>query len=164
MVTGVKRFSGSPPARAGKTSPYTMSHLNSQDHPRSCGKDDSAGDTLEKSGWITPARAGKTAIDTLGEDLIEDHPRSCGKDVGYTVRKAIESGSPPLVRERREVNNAIYAMKGITPARAGKTKPHDIRLAHYQDHPRSCGKDLVMSVAGGYFLGSPPLVRERLIR
>ena len=49
----------------------------------------------------------------------------------------------------------------ITPARAGKTPAELWKSKELGDHPRSCGKDIIMSILMMIFLGSPPLVRER---
>ena len=90
---------------------------------------------------ITPARAGKTRSARPLSALKWDHPRSCGKDPGLTVQSLSRLGSPPLVRERRARAMADTRERGITPARAGKTKLRCRRRHSAQ--------------------GSPPLVRER---
>ena len=72
-------------------------------------------------------------------------------------------GSPPLVRERHEGAASVRDPLGITPARAGKTGKFGCGVPNYQDHPRSCGKDLHNSPARNDFPGSPPLVRERRV-
>ena len=111
---------------------------------------------------ITPARAGKTATMTPVICTSEDHPRSCGKDHDAIFEQAVELGSPPLVRERRQVKVIVIKNHGITPARAGKTiLIHRSYLPH-QDHPRSCGKDATSHSRNPLLGGSPPLVRERL--
>ena len=90
---------------------------------------------------ITPARAGKTLFLTTITATRRDHPRSCGKDAMTARKSASRSGSPPLVRERRDDSKEIGIEVRITPARAGKT----IRISYMKmrawDHPRSCGKD-----------------------
>ena len=72
-------------------------------------------------------------------------------------------GSPPLVRERQIKMFFDARYRRITPARAGKT----IYCRNWHrtpwDHPRSCGKDGVRSQEKMGKLGSPPLVRERLM-
>ena len=70
-------------------------------------------------------------------------------------------GSPPLVRERLFFTESEYYAVRITPARAGKTLPILPLPIMYEDHPRSCGKDVVHRVGILSPLGSPPLVRER---
>ena len=50
---------------------------------------------------------------------------------------------------------------GITPACAGKTNTRVFGFCGYRDHPRVCGKDLVIRLTREGFEGSPPRVRER---
>ena len=50
---------------------------------------------------------------------------------------------------------------GITPARAGKTHAVGHVGQRDEDHPRSCGKDLIKNETLFVLVGSPPLVRER---
>ena len=49
----------------------------------------------------------------------------------------------------------------ITPAHAGKTKDHIHNVHNPEDHPRSCGENVVpvFQVATG--VGSPPLMRGK---
>ena len=65
------------------------------------------------------------------------------------------------MRERRPRRDAAIAVNGITPARAGKTNPTCLFRDAFQDHPRSCGKDIVYLIRKEPGPGSPPLVRER---
>ena len=110
---------------------------------------------------ITPARAGKTLLPSACTAVGQDHPRSCGKDDGYWHVNPSLSGSPPLVRERppRPMKGAV-ALR-ITPARAGKTLGKYSISTEYEDHPRSCGKDVTTHCRQLLPAGSPPLVRER---
>ena len=131
------------PARAGKTFHLVFQVLLYQDHPRSCGKDPNnprfllfrpgspplVRERQLMSCWsgvtagITPARAGKTFCYNIIKIRSRDHPRSCGKDVNQICKIFDRSGSPPLVRERHRSPHLIATMMGITPARAGKTRP-----------------------------------------
>ena len=110
---------------------------------------------------ITPARAGKTAIVRPPLYKFKDHPRSCGKDPKSASSSGVTSGSPPLVRERPFTIKSKSRFIRITPARAGKTFSLYRRIRHKQDHPRSCGKDLLAYSSYSSNPGSPPLVRER---
>ena len=170
------------PARAGKTSSTILSGHIQQDHPRSCGKDmgfpsdprtlpgspplvrerRSVATVCRQSWGITPARAGKTKLQRRPIHPIEDHPRSCGKDPYLRVHQTFLPGSPPLVRERLAYNEVSSVGSRITPARAGKTGIVVETTDGHRDHPRSCGKDLAQGDPVRLFLGSPPLVRERL--
>ena len=112
---------------------------------------------------ITPARAGKTPGPALCLGDAQDHPRSCGKDAKNLPSDVDRVGSPPLVRERRRLAQLYLDQTGITPARAGKTNLGYDYGGFMGDHPRSCGKDLLLSHSRLVLPGSPPLVRERLI-
>ena len=112
---------------------------------------------------ITPARAGKTAAVVFAIIGSEDHPRSCGKDMEQKQAFWTKWGSPPLVRERRRSRRHPLTSSGITPARAGKTQSWFYMYSAIWDHPRSCGKDALIIALASILIGSPPLVRERLV-
>ena len=171
------------PARAGKTTSAENARMAGRDHPRSCGKDIVTmlmncfclGSpplvrerrcfrpcSLQSSG-ITPARAGKTFSGLLHRRDVGDHPRSCGKDRHMPEFRFQAVGSPPLVRERPSDGAGEVIPFGITPARAGKTWCLSRMAQRCEDHPRSCGKDVDSARDIWRNLGSPPLVRERLI-
>ena len=65
------------------------------------------------------------------------------------------------MRERLPLMGAGRGENGITPARAGKTAPPFPVPGVVRDHPRSCGKDGVLTLNQVGAMGSPPLVRER---
>ena len=92
---------------------------------------------------------------------MEDHPRSCGKDRMLETMRRNTTGSPPLVRERRNLRKPKVEKQGITPARAGKTQKRQEKEVNDADHPRSCGKDRYSVSVRFACIGSPPLVRER---
>ena len=93
---------------------------------------------------------------------------------------AVNSGSPPHVRELRLIGYKGQKLTGITPACAGTTKENDTLTARQRDHPRMCGNYKVLPagdydftdhprMCGNYAidsagkaekLGSPPHVRE----
>ena len=70
---------------------------------------------------ITPACAGKTLKLKALADQQRDHPRLRGKDISFTLITSLQSGSPPLARERRCVLSLRILKLRITPACAGKT-------------------------------------------
>ena len=58
-----------------------------------------------------------------------------------------------------------YAARGrITPACAGKTGDILKSKLDKRDHPRVCGKNFKYIIGIRNYLGSPPRVREKLIR
>ena len=174
---------GITPARAGKTlnddgrCPWAENNPRScgkdfmifrffrcrRDHPRSCGKDNWVQTEMMWSEGLPPARAGKTKGSPGRQQCAEDHPRSCGKDIGIISIISMALGSPPLVRERPGGNASSVSLPRITPARAGKTIRLPTTCVRREDHPRSCGKDDCLVKYPFSCLGSPPLVRERLM-
>ena len=84
----------------------------------------------------------------------------CGKYVVVIVSNGTESGSPPHVREIHISSFSLASSIRITPACAGNT-PAKVDFDGYQeDHPRMCGKYVVVIVSNGTESGSPPHVRE----
>ena len=152
------------PAYAGKTRYLHIIRLLYQDHPRVCGKDTfSASISVNLKGSpprmrerltqrhfdvccvrITPAYAGKTPVASDGEWIFRDHPRVCGKDQLSYVYNGRKEGSPPRMRERLVLADDWGYFCRITPAYAGKTIKEDHDIVIKQDHPRVCGKDLVL--------------------
>ncbi|KFN89178.1 hypothetical protein TMUPMC115_2560 [Tetragenococcus muriaticus PMC-11-5] len=68
------------------------------------------------------------------------------------------------MRERRPFAIVGWYHTRITPAYAGKTKSLGITTKAVKDHPRLCGKDFLCFLQHFVELGSPPLMRERLLR
>ena len=133
---------GITPARAGKTSSRSLHRPANRDHPRSCGKDTSCGsNNCPNPG--SPRSCGKDEKYNPAIRPGEGSPRSCGKDFCMCSASILNTGSPPLVRERLLVFGACAAM--------------------HRDHPRSCGKDASKRLTEASAAGSPPLVRERLV-
>ena len=49
---------------------------------------------------------------------------------------------------------------GITPAHAGRIETITITTSRMWDHPRACGKNIIMDFAKRLKEGSPPRMRE----
>ena len=113
---------------------------------------------------ITPACAGKTNRTPSHLRAVEDHPRVCGKNSKSSNRQSSMAGSPPRVREKLNVVFITNDYHGITPACAGKTIWARNTLRILRDHPRVCGKNLWVSTQPRSLLGSPPRVREKLLK
>ena len=110
---------------------------------------------------ITPAGAGKRKKALKPRWNRGDHPRGCGEKSIYGGAHHISIGSPPQVRGKAHACPCRFAISGITPAGAGKSRV-DILISHQsQDHPRRCGEKglRVNWVTPG--LGSPPQVRGK---
>ena len=68
------------------------------------------------------------------------------------------------MRERRRNNTMQTLMLGITPAYAGKTEQTPERGGKCRDHPRVCGTDFLCGLRYLEKPGSPPRMRERLMK
>ena len=73
---------------------------------------------------ITPAHAGKRLLGRLPGMGGPDHPRACGEKSFAVVNGVQNSGSPPRMRGKADLLEALADGLGITPAYAGK-RPHD---------------------------------------
>ena len=93
---------------------------------------------------ITPACAGKTRRHAGSCRYLQDHPRMCGKDHENPSLFYLVRGSPPHVRERPIIKFLPACNSGITPACAGKTCLSLLVHRHKRDHPRMCGKDVLV--------------------
>ena len=130
------------PARAGKTPVQPLPLVFPPDHPRACGENQfprkfvdfgkgspprvrgklDAGAVEDGCKRITPARAGKTHDIERKRRLCGDHPRACGENSANALIESPFTGSPPRVRGKLVGMRLSCPTKGITPARAGKTR------------------------------------------
>ncbi len=113
---------------------------------------------------ITPACAGITHGVHGGRGRCEDHPRVCGNYERDRVKHHEDEGSPPRVRELHVVCIQDVRVRGITPACAGITCGLHLHSSPVQDHPRVCGNYLPPIILMSLCVGSPPRVRELLMR
>ena len=113
---------------------------------------------------ITPACAGRTPASPAARREGRDHPRVCGKNAARQTCSTGVRGSPPRVREEPSRSTRITDYGGITPACAGRTAAASQSVYCWRDHPRVCGKNKPMTFRPLSELGSPPRVREELLR
>ncbi len=85
---------------------------------------DSLADFPAWAGQITPAHAGKRRPSGSMRTAYRDHPRACGEKSFAVVNGVQNSGSPPRMRGKADLLEALADGLGITPAYAGK-RPHD---------------------------------------
>ena len=90
---------------------------------------------------ITPADAGKTIVYAVNAAYTWDHPRGCGENRPHGKKVSLFAGSPPRMRGKLPLHNAIIAHFRITPADAGKTSMMSMQDRRKQDHPRGCGEN-----------------------
>ena len=151
------------PAHAGKTTRKTLRIHSTRDHPRACGKDQLKVSTPLLQGGSPPRMRERHPQDE-GKGRLRDHPRACGKDWALWSGTGRDSGSPPRMRERLIPAKAFTCLPGITPAHAGKTQSVSQAQNGCWDHPRACGKDPSDGRSLFRQSGSPPRMRERLVR
>ena len=170
---------GITPARAGNRMFSHHLPLKKRDHPRACGEQVSAGQTLAvvpgspprvrgtayddladlAEYGITPARAGNRCTFETLRDLGKDHPRACGEQSIWPHRLRDDVGSPPRVRGTVEAAGDEVKENRITPARAGNRPCGSPALPAPGDHPRACGEQVGFISKIPTQIGSPPRVR-----
>ena len=110
---------------------------------------------------ITPARAGTTSLVVTFACMNRDHPRSRGNNFPISCLICLCRGSPPLAREQLLPLRPRFRHWRITPARAGTTEYHPVKVLPTRDHPRSRGNNQSATLTGISKSGSPPLAREQ---
>ena len=69
---------------------------------------------------ITPAYAGKSLARKSLIGSMTDHPRLCGEKHRSLSHQYAQAGSPPPMRGKAAVYDALFTDARITPAYAGK--------------------------------------------
>ncbi|EFW09849.1 hypothetical protein HMPREF9005_1173 [Actinomyces sp. oral taxon 178 str. F0338] len=169
------------PARAGKTTVPGTVPKRKRAHPRACGENvrvcgappgragssprvrgklgDEGYDAV--GGGLIPARAGKTAIEAGKALATAAHPRACGENSLMSARASRNSGSSPRVRGKHGLDQRNGQIRGLIPARAGKTGWRRRRWAGRPAHPRACGENGHRGGQGPGNRGSSPRVRGK---
>ena len=89
------------------------------------------------------------------------HPRACGENGGDDGGDLIPNGSSPRVRGKLVAAHRVRAVRGLIPARAGKTPWLGLRVSVSAAHPRACGENLTFVVRPRGREGSSPRVRGK---
>ncbi len=170
------------PARAGRTRHRPSSIIRPRAHPRSRGADPSgdpggglsAGSSpLARGGrgsgssaltctGLIPARAGRTRRPRTKRRRSEAHPRSRGADRTQPHLRTVVSGSSPLARGGPAGYRALGLVRGLIPARAGRTLCVVEDRPVIRAHPRSRGADATSAGLVARLTGSSPLARGGL--
>ena len=170
------------PAYAGKSALCASGEDLLRDHPRVCGEKETPGHScvLPRGSpprmrgkvfsafcevhnvGITPAYAGKSPSTCIGFPILGDHPRVCGEK--STTKKSMRGwqGSPPRMRGKGGGQRHPLYKARITPAYAGKSKPHPYCRTVSWDHPRVCGEKFGISCNPSLTGGSPPRMRGKV--
>ena len=167
------------PALAGNTNGKRCVTYWCWDHPRSRGEYGSgktstmrlmgssplsrgilfAASVLASVGGIIPALAGNTYIYGFILKKGSDHPRSRGEYGSEGSELPDPDGSSPLSRGIPKHRPSSLLQGGIIPALAGNTQTGRAFGVHCQDHPRSRGEYLSLTVIYAHGEGSSPLSR-----
>ena len=89
-------------------------------------------------------------------------PADAGKTPQLRHLAQIQSGSPPRMRGKHELEQNQKASGRITPADAGKTTIREFGLYSWEDHPRGCGENMLYQALFAVAVGSPPRMRGKL--
>ncbi len=167
------------PARAGRTEWLSVSRARQRAHPRSRGEDSftswksatgQGSSPLARGGLETqagtgsrpgliPARAGRTRGLRASRSTGRAHPRSRGEDALELLAAEAAAGSSPLARGGRAVDRRRRVVRGLIPARAGRTPRPAPRGPGPPAHPRSRGEDRMPARGVQLVAGSSPLAR-----
>ena len=71
------------------------------------------------------------------------------------------TGSPPRMRGKQRLRQAMKELQRITPAHAGKTDISEPVRSCMTDHPRACGENNGTETAAANISGSPPRMRGK---
>ena len=134
------RTPGSSPRVRGKQGAATFVHV----HPR-----------------LIPARAGKTARTAVRRGEYPAHPRACGENPLLPRPELSCHGSSPRVRGKPGPPMVGGVVRGLIPARAGKTTSSSTRRRVSTAHPRACGENRNASTQPAMIFGSSPRVRGK---
>ena len=174
-------WSGLIPAHAGKTSSLTDRQTPRPAHPRSRGENRAAaeqavravgsspltrgkhGNTMPLGALIglIPAHAGKTLRQRRPRPRQRAHPRSRGENRWRACTQSGASGSSPLTRGKRFVDDVFDAQDRLIPAHAGKTASPQAHAQTHEAHPRSRGENEALRASSDALMGSSPLTRGK---
>ena len=160
-VETLKHSGGITPACAGKRPRTPLAGSSSRGSPPHVRGKACRSDSADFWQGITPACAGKSGCRTPEWPNCRDHPRMCGEKTLGGMESHPARGSPPHVRGKVKQLCVLIALRGITPACAGKSCCFAGCSAGSGDHPRMCGEKLPGSARAPLNAGSPPHVRGK---
>ena len=110
---------------------------------------------------LIPARAGKTCAEGRAGPPSRAHPRACGENTGTSGGPSSPYGSSPRVRGKPRQHCLAVRIRGLIPARAGKTVAGAVGEVGVGAHPRACGENHAPDGSGFVRHGSSPRVRGK---
>ena len=171
--------SGIIPACAGSSSSTAASAAPTGDHPRVCGEQAMAPETIKPNPGSSPRVRGAEYIE-CGEWSVNgiipacagsrlrgfrrisrrwDHPRVCGEQLRPKSNILTTAGSSPRVRGAVAYETGAVGIFGIIPACAGSSRRRHPERGNEWDHPRVCGEQLFLFACAFALWGSSPRVR-----
>ena len=112
---------------------------------------------------LIPARAGKTWRCPSLPVNSAAHPRAGGENLQARVGATVDGGSSPRGRGKPTRARPAPALRGLIPARAGKTGSPCPAPSSTSAHPRAGGENNWNGVETAHVLGSSPRGRGKLI-
>ena len=111
---------------------------------------------------LIPARAGKTRGAVNDALAPATHPRAGGENLTPAGRLVIDGGSSPRGRGKPRPPDPKDLVRGLIPARAGKTSAPLRPLQSARAHPRAGGENHWAAVYAPVATGSSPRGRGKL--
>ena len=110
---------------------------------------------------LIPARAGKTAPRQRSARVGQAHPRAGGENAPLSAGSATPGGSSPRGRGKLRASDREDNIKGLIPARAGKTCSASHHGGGLRAHPRAGGENSNLSAVWFGLCGSSPRGRGK---
>ena len=109
-----------------------------------------------------PHTPGKSALPLDGNLSLRSTPHMRGTVLFCVIPVGMPPhGSPPRMRGKGQGDDVRRALRGITPAHAGKRGSPRSGRCPRRDHPRACGEKPSMVLLYDCILGSPPRMRGK---
>ena len=112
---------------------------------------------------LIPARAGKTRGAVNDALAPATHPRAGGENLTPAGRLVIDGGSSPRGRGKPRPPDPKDLVRGLIPARAGKTYGAPLSPIFHAAHPRAGGENLFTASARDDPWGSSPRGRGKRV-
>ena len=100
-------------------------------------------------------------VDRTSTGVEGAHPRACGENIAPVLSDFAALGSSPRVRGKPWVQVFPVQVRGLIPARAGKTLTTAQLHVLAKAHPRACGENAEGAVDRLTMTGSSPRVRGK---
>ena len=89
----------------------------------------------------SPRVRGKLGLEAVMFFEPVAHPRACGENLEKPIILNCRGGSSPRVRGKPRCRRRDRSIRGLIPARAGKTARVIVSVMGFGAHPRACGEN-----------------------